>query len=184
MIESDRHVAGAGQQFGSRLALHETLFGARERRLGYEPLMTFHPGHMGIAEQRDAIRVKLDGARDGFRERRHGLMRQAVHQIEIDAGDFRFAEPRHDTLGELETLYAANGLLDAFIEILHAEAGPGDTELRQHHGVAMSHGARIDLDGNFGVRREAEFSSQQLREFAEIRRRQHGRGATAPMQVR
>ena len=86
--------------------------------------------------------------------------------------------------GFVEGLNAIDGALHVQIEILHADAGARHARLRQRRDGLVFEAARIDLDGEFGVRRDFEMRLQRRASVADVVGRQHGRRAAAPMDMR
>ena len=95
------------------------------------------------------------------------------------------ARSRSTTLRRfLERLDAVDGALDRLVAVLHADAGAVDARFGQRRDHLVLEAARIDLDGEFGARRDVEMRAQRTRQARAIVRRQHGRRAAAPMDVR
>ena len=49
--------------------------------------MPLHPGHMGVAEERDPVGIQLERLAHRTATTCLGLVRQAVHEVEIDRLD-------------------------------------------------------------------------------------------------
>jgi hypothetical protein len=82
--------------------------------------MTLHPRHVGVAEQRNPVGTERKRLLGGVDDTGHGLLRQAVHQIEIDMDDAGVAQPVGSASCLFQALPAADRLLHARREVLHA----------------------------------------------------------------
>jgi len=78
-----------------------------------------------VSENGEAIGAEVNALADGIDAGFHGLMREAVNQVEVDAIDARSSEPLGCRGGLCKALSAMNGLLDRGVETLQAETGAG-----------------------------------------------------------
>jgi len=138
---------------------------------------------MGIAEHREAIGPQFDTSPHGVEAGRNGLVRQAVEEVEVDAGDAGLPQVFDCGLRLRETLDAVDRLLDHGIETLHAEAHPVDPAEgeRAHH--RRRERAWIDLDGDVRRRDNAEGMPDRAHQVGERLRRHDGRRAAAEMDM-
>ncbi len=152
MIETDRVVAGVSDHLLGRLALGIARGRVRQRLDRQQRLLLLHPRHVSIAEHRNTVRLDRQRAAHGGRNAVHGLVRQAVDQVEIDRTDANAAQPRRASGRGLERLDAPDGTLHFGVEILHAEAGPRGADPRQAGQRRVIQCARIDLYRDLGIR--------------------------------
>ena len=116
VIEPDVPIARTDKHLRRCAALRKSLLTAGQRFFRDQFLATFHPGYVGIAEQRDAVGTERERALGRVGDGRRGLMRQPVHQIEIDMDD----------AGLTQSVGGARGLFDALPapdRFLHARGG-------------------------------------------------------------
>ncbi len=138
---------------------------------------------MGVAEQRDPGRLQSQRQIDHRLDLADRLVRQAVHQIEVDGVDAVPAQPAADPLDHRERLVAVDRRLHLRVEILDADAGAVDPGLGQSGDVVLGRVARIDLDRDLGVGGEGEGLAQAGDQRKPVGWRQHRRAAAAPVQV-
>ena len=139
---------------------------------------------MGVTEDRDALRLQRMGQSGGPLHVGDGLLRQAVHQIDIDAVDPEFVQQVDRVLDRVEGLDAAGGLLHMRAEVLHAEARAIDADVAQRLQQWPRDIARIQFDRVFADRREIETVGELVGdEFEQIGVEDRGRSA-APMNMR
>ena len=126
MIEPDLLVSGFLQRVGDRIGLVEPREAVGQPGFVDLALMLLERRDVGVAENREAVRTKLDAPPDGIEAGGDGLMRQSVDQIEVDAGDAGPPQALGRSCGLLETLHPVDGALHDGIEALHAKARPVD----------------------------------------------------------
>ncbi len=103
---------GLLQPLRPRQILGQAFGGARQRRFVDQPLVAFHPGHMGVAKQTDPFRRKSQYRLDRRKHTGNGLVRQAVHEIDVDRADAGGAQGRDRTLRLVERLKSIHRALD------------------------------------------------------------------------
>ena len=139
---------------------------------------------VGVGVQRDPVRTQRGDLGDGAVERFGGLARQAVDEVDVDRREAEGAGRRHQVAHELERLLAVHRLLHVRLEVLDAQAEAVESELAQVRQPPCVDGARVDLDRQFGLRREMEVQAQDAHELGELRIAQEGRRAAAQVQLR
>jgi hypothetical protein len=77
---------------------------------------------VGVAEQRHSTRLQRQHGLHRAYDQRLGLVRQAVHQVDVEAADAGTAEPRHGALGDFQRLPAVDGALHLGVHVLDTEA--------------------------------------------------------------
>ena len=154
-----------------------------QRRVVDLALMFLEARDVGVTEHREPVGAKFDAASDGVEARRHGLVRQSVDQVEIDAGYAGPSQPGRRGSGLLETLHPVDGALDHGIEALHAEACAVDAAKGERVDHLAGERARIDLDGDLGRGRHKEGLPQRSHQIHEGLGRHDGRRAAAEMDV-
>ena len=80
-----------------------------------QALVLLHPGHVGVTKQTDRVRHKLERGLDGGQHQRHGLIGQAVHEVDVDRADSDAAQRLGDVPGLVHGL-----------DSVYPPAGPGD----------------------------------------------------------
>ena len=143
VIEPDVPIARAGEHVRGGAALRKSLVAAGQRLFRNEFLVTLHPWHVGVAEQRDPVGPECERALGRIGDGGHSLMRQPVHQIEIDMDDAGLTQSIGGACGLPEALPAADRFLHARLEILHAEAGAIDAHIGQR-GDVLARSAYVD----------------------------------------
>ena len=139
---------------------------------------------MRIAEQRDAVGPQRVGAQHRVVQVLSRLVRQAVHQVEVEIGDPGRAQHRDRGRDRLERLHPADRLLHMRREFLHAEARAIDPDRGQRlreRGVAL---ARIDLDRVLGDARAVEPAYDPFAQRDQSFGTEHRGRAAAPMDRR
>ena len=111
-------------------------------------------------------------------------MRQAVHQIEVDAADAGRAQPVHRALDHRERLPAVDRPLHLRIDVLHAEACAIDADrrraqstvsrVRRRGSISTANSPRLRISNRW--RRRSPKAPQIVREH-------HGRRAAAEMDM-
>ena len=183
MVEPDAPIAVFGQALGRRFGLAQPFRRAGQRRLVDHALMGLHPGDMGVAEQGQPVRLQSDRLVDGLHHELDRLVRQAVHEIEVDGRDAGATQPGDHFGRHLEGLDPVDRPLDDVVEILHAQAGPRHPGPRQGDRLVFGQRPRVDLDRHLGPRGEGKALAQRRHQGGEILRREHGRGAAAPVDM-
>ena len=183
VVEADAEVTMGPEPCRRGLGLGPARVLLRQLRVRDQPLVGLHPGHVGIAEERDAVRRQGRREVDAAQQVGDPLPRQAVHQVEVDAPDAGRAQaldrPRH----HLEGLDAVDRRLHGGGEVLDAEAGAGHAGLGEGPGLFRVQGPGVDLDRDLDRRVEAEGRAQAVGQAPEVVARQHRRGAAAPVQL-
>ena len=76
-----------------------------------------------------------------------------------------------------------DGFLDCGIEILNAHAKAVEAQLAQSFEVLAAGDARVDFDADFGVGGEGEVIAGEAEEIFDLRGRQIGGRAAAPVEL-
>lgn len=84
----------------------------------------------------------------------HGLSRQPIHHVEVDASNARSAQTPHRLLHLLYRLNAAHLALNLVIRVLQAERASVEAGFLQRPHHVLGQGARIEFHGEFGAKRE------------------------------
>ena len=181
MVEADAHIALRHQQFGGGLALVQTLAGAGQVLVLDQLLVGFHPGHVGIAEQGQALGPDGQDLADGVQGIGHGLSGQAIHQVHIDRADPELPQPA-DAVGDVaEVLHPVDGGLDFRRQVLDAEAGPVEAICGGGLHPVAGQDFRVQLGGDLGLRAEVEGLPQGPEDQVQLIGGQHVGGAAAQM---
>jgi hypothetical protein len=183
VIEPDVPIARADEHVRGGAALGKSLVAAGQRLFRNEFLVTLHPRHVGVAEQRDPVGSERERALGRVDDGGHGLIGQPVHQIEIDMDDAGLTQSIGGASGLPEALPAADRFLHARLEILHAEAGAIDAHIGQRGDVLARQRTWIDFDRDLGRVRDAKPRMQRGHDSHQLVRPQHCRGAAAKMEV-
>ena len=138
---------------------------------------------MGVVEQCQPMRPERDREFGAARDVAHALLRQAVHQIDIEVFQFRPRAAGGGALDQLERLHAADGALHLRRDVLHAEAGAVDADGGERAHQRAVDPARVELDRVLLEGRQIEargqFRGHGLQPF---RAEDRGRAA-APVQM-
>ena len=110
-------------------------------------------------------------------------MRQAVDQIEADAGDAGPPQAAGRRGSLLETLHPVDGALNDGVEALHAEARPVHAAQGERIDHRRAKRARIDLDRDLGGGQDKEGVPERSDQIGEGLRRHDGRRSAAEMDV-
>ncbi len=184
MVEADGDIAALFRQHAmDRLLLGETLRRAGQARLGNHGLVLLHPWHMRVAEHRGAVGPQFERPPRRAGHAFDRLQWQAIDEVEVQRMDAERAGGLGADLRLLVGLTAADGLLDGGFEILHAEADARHAHVAERGEAVRRKPGGVELDGDFGVRRECEPLAQPAHDRDEFVGRQHGRRAAAPMDV-
>ena len=127
----------------------------------------------------DVGRLQCERALQVVFGHRQGLLRQRVHQVEVEiveAGVLRQLDRR---LRLAAVVDAAEPFQAAVIETLDAEAEAIDAGVAVALEAAVLGGARIGLQGDFAPRGEAQPRTGALQEAVDEFRRHQARGTTA-----
>ena len=183
MIEPDRLVAESPEAVAGMLELGPARHGVRKSCFVDQLLMSLHPGHMGVTEQRQPIRLQAGRRIHRSPDAAQVLMRQAVHQIDIDRLDPGLSQPIDDPSRGRERLDAIDRFLHLGIDILQADAGAGDANGGEGSDLVLAEAARVDLDRELGIIGDRELVMQMLAEPADVVTFENGRAAAAEMEV-
>ncbi len=126
MVEPDRHVARVEERLGGAGGLVGAGGAVGQRVLGDQALVLGHPGHMGVAEERDAVGAYPGAEADGFEELFRRLVREAVDEVEVYARDAGVAQRVDRARDHVRGLDPVDRGLHLGVEFLHAEAGAGE----------------------------------------------------------
>lgn len=169
-------VAGVGQACLAGL-LHvpgAVLVGEAGRHARGEYRVRFE-GELVMA---DVGRLQGDGAFDVVQGHVERLLRQRIHQVEVEIVEAGLLRGPHRAFGIAAGMDAAEALQATVVEGLHAEAEPVHPGLAVAGERTMLDRAGIGLQGDFRVRREAQARAGKLQETVDcIRREQRGRAA-------
>ncbi|MCW0416884.1 hypothetical protein NB689_002638 [Xanthomonas sacchari] len=169
-------VAGLGQQ---RLAalLHVpgvVVLGHALRRSRGEHGVRFQ-GELVVAQVGRLQRQRLRDVALGLGQ---GLLRQRVHQVQVDIGIAGVLRQLHRTLGLGAVVDAAQPLQGRVVEALDAEAQAIHPGRQVAVEAAMLGGAGVGLQGDLQARREAQPGAGRLQEAIDrLGRKQAGRTA-------
>ena len=98
---------------------------------GERALLLLEPGHVGVAEKRDAVGLQLQDLIDRVAEALRRLIRQAVDQVHVDAVEFQARAPPSKVARQFERLNAVDGRLHFGMEILNAHAEAIEAQARE-----------------------------------------------------
>ena len=138
---------------------------------------------MRVAEQRDPVRLHRDALLDGPAQRRRGLMRQPVDEVEIDVRNTGGAKAQDRVLDHLGRLDPVDRRLHLRIEFLHAKAGAVEMQRADPPDHLVGERARIAFDRNLGIGFQLEAIAKARHDGGKVVRLEHRRGAAAEMQV-
>src|SRR4029079_5510634 len=103
--------------------------------------------HVRVAVDRDPVRARRDDDVERARESRRVLSGQPVDEVEVHGAKAVVAAGLYGIQSLLDALLAVDGALHHRVEILHAEAGAGETAGRIAGDVAELEEAGIELEG-------------------------------------
>ena len=152
-VEADRLVAGSDDQRAGAGRLLEALGRIRQRGFVDHGLVFLHPRHMRIAEQGDAVGPERQRLQQGRFDAVAGLERQAIEQIEIDAGNAARAGAVDHRPCLLETLQPVDRRLHLRVKILHAEADARHADFGERVEARILHVVRVDLEADLDIGR-------------------------------
>ena len=153
MVHADVEVACFDKLHQARAKYFEFLHAFGQMR-GERALLFFEPGHMGVAEQRDAIGLQLEDLIDGVAEAFRRLVRQTINEIDVDAIELQVARGEQQIARQFERLNSVNGRLHLGMKILDAHAEAVEAQATQSFEMLAGGYPRIDLDPDFRVRRK------------------------------
>jgi hypothetical protein len=116
-------------------------------------------------------------------ERLARLAGQAVHQVDVHAGEARVAAALVDVQRALAALPAADGHLHGLLEVLHAQADAVEAGRAQERHLFGRGDARVDLQRDLGVGRQVERAAEHRQGAAHLGLAQVVRRAAAPMEL-
>ena len=139
---------------------------------------------MRVGVQGDAVGSQLVHLRHRSGEALGRLPGQPVDEVGIDGDVAQLAGARHQPLHHLERLDAVHRLLHLGVEVLNPEAEAVEAERAEVGQSFGRHGARVDLDRDLGVRRQAERRAQRGHHPRELGVGEEGRRAAAEVELR
>ena len=146
-------------------------------------LAFFEPRHVGVAKERDPIRLhgrcKLNGATQIFR----ALVRKTIHQIHADVLNAGRAQCADCLADKFHGLNATDCALDVDIELLHAQRSAIDTCFSVPFRLPIIEIPRIDFDGVVNAVRRVERDREPFRDLAKGVRRENVGRAAAPVNL-
>ena len=93
---------------------------------------------MRVAEERHSVGVEPEDGVDRLLECLRALVREAVHEVEIDALKAVVPRPTDGLLDEVSRLHAVDGLVYNRVDVLHAVADPVESRRgRPRNSVAV-----------------------------------------------
>ena len=177
-------VVARGLERRQRARQHRHLVGCTRQVDGDDaPLRLEALGQVRVGVQRDAVGPQLghlgQRAVEGFGR----LLGQAVDQVDVDRLEADLARRGDQGKHLLGRLDAVHRLLHDGVEILHAERQAVEAQLRQVAQPLGRHGARVDLDGVFAPRHQAEVAPQHGHQLAQLVVAEEGGRAAAQVQL-
>src|SRR5581483_5004696 len=168
MVEADPAITGAGDYLRRVAREIEAQSGIGQGRLVDQPLVLLQPGHMGIAENREALRLQRQSKLDRVRDARASLSWQAVNQVEVDAKDAGAAEGGDLVLDESERLLAVDRGLHRRVEILDTETDAGNVAIRKRLQQLRRDEPRIEFHRMLGRGVDGEMRGDRVMDPADI----------------
>src|SRR4029077_4311332 len=150
VIHADIQVAGFEKLEQAGAKNLKFLHALRQVR-GKRALLLLQPRHVGIAEQRHAIRGQLQNLLDRVGESLRSLKGQAINQVHIDAVEAQLASGKEQIAGQFKRLNAVNGLLHVGMEVLDSHAQAIESQAAQSLEVLARSDARVDFNTDFRV---------------------------------
>ena len=134
--------------------------------------------------KRDAIRLEFG---NGFQRRGkacHGLLRQTVHQVDVDRAKTRASRVSDHPLDRLQAMDTINRFLYFRIQFLDTDTDPIETQVAQMRRSAGLHYPRIDLDRviAFAALTKLEMPRYLVHQLLRLLPRQETWRATTPVQ--
>ena len=152
MIEADGRIAARAQKRMGDLELRDARLRTGQSLGRDQSLMLLEMRHMGIAEHGQTVGIQRQHLLDGARDVTFRLIGQPVDQIDIERGDAGSAQAHDRAFGHLEGWIR----LIAFCTLPSQSCTPMLARLTPALGQRGDHlvrkPARIDLDGEFGIR--------------------------------
>ena len=90
--------------------------------------MCFHPRHVRITEERQAVGLKRQYFCHAVANCAFRLAGQAIHEVKVDTANAGGAKTPHDAFGHVERLNAVDGALHGGIEVLNSQTNPRDAK--------------------------------------------------------
>ncbi len=146
MVEPDRIIAGIDQHAMRQGRLRKALRRPRQPVRDDTSLARYEVRDVRIAEHREPVGPHRDALDDAGAQALLGLLRQAIHEIEIDRPDTGIAQERCRATDILRRLHAPDRRLDLRVERLDAEADPRHPCSPDHPRPVAVEATRIDLD--------------------------------------
>ena len=146
--------------------------------LGFETL-----GQVRIAIQSNAVRAQLGDLGQRAVKGRRALQGQAVDQVHVDGIKAALAGRMHQGEHLLGRLHAVHGFLHCRVKVLHAKAQAVKAHAGQCVDARHVHRARVNLDRQFGARRQLKMLLQQGHERAQLVVVHESGAAAAQMQL-
>ena len=143
--------------------------------------MRTNPWHQRERVDGDSIGPHGEHSVDRRPERRACLPWEAVDQVDVDRRKSQPACMIEQRVRQLHRLHAVDGQLHGRVEVLHAHRQTVEAELPQHVEVLEGRDARVHLDGHLAVRVYVEVGGDGPLKIDDLRGRQIGRGAAAPV---
>ena len=134
---------------------------------------------VGQAIRRDVLGPECGGLPDALLPLREGLARNPVDQVEVkvvESGAAQDGEGSPDLLGIMD---ASEQFEQVRVPRLHAHADAIDPGAAEQVRLALRHGGRVHLDGEFLDPGEIHLLAQTGEEPLQLRHGQRGRGAAA-----
>ena len=138
---------------------------------------------MGVAENRQPVRIDFQHLIEGALERFDGLIGQAVDKIDVDGFEAKFAQLLDHALRLRAWLDAVDGQLHLGIKILHADGGTIEPGFPKGQQMVRRDAARVDFHTGFEVGGQWESLANGAAQFTNLRRLHECRCAAAPVQL-
>ena len=138
---------------------------------------------MRVGKDGKTVRRQCERGVERAGKRLRRLLRQAVDEIDVDAGDAGGTDPRDGGGGILDRLQAVDRLLHVDVEILDAETHAVDADVPHRRHEFLVTEARIRLHGGFRATAPVEPRGQPLCHRDEVRRTQLRRRTAAPLNL-
>ena len=184
VVHADVDVAGGGEAAEGEEEEAQLGLGGGEGAVAFEDALGgLEPGHVGVAEDGEAVGPEGDDVVEGAREGLRRLVGQAVDQIDAEGGVAGVAQHREGRAGLLEGLHAVDGELHPRVGVLHAEGGAAAAEVGVGAGLGGGEAAGIDLDAGLGVGREAVAGVDHVAEAADGGGGEEGGAAAAEVEL-
>ena len=182
MVDADLVVAVPDEQVPGGAEQLQPFLGRGQAVRRDHRLPPRHPRHMGIAVKRNPVGADRQQALHAVGDPRPGLVRQAIEDVGVQAGDAAVPQPLGDPAGDVIALDPADRRLDQRVEILDADAGPGHPGGNQRVHPRAVDLVRVDLDRELGALGQRCGGAQGLGQPGDLVRSQQRRRAAAPVQ--